>query len=113
MGSHSASRYVNDVPYTFHFARELTPAWLDFVATLSGFEAPAATDRFAWCELGCGQGLTAAIIAATHPRGEFHAIDAYEASSAMQGSRAWARRSAARLGLRSMLYPAYFLLARA
>jgi len=42
-----------------------------------------------------------------------HAIDAYEASSAMQGSRAWARRSAARLGLRSMLYPAYFLLARA
>lgn len=78
VGSHSATGYVNDVPYTYHFARELTPAWLDFVATLSGFEAPAPTGRFAWCELGCGQGLTAAILAATHPNGEFHAIDAYE-----------------------------------
>jgi SAM-dependent methyltransferase len=42
-----------------------------------------------------------------------HAIDAHEAASAMHGSKAWARRTAARLGLRSMLYPAYFLLARA
>jgi SAM-dependent methyltransferase len=42
-----------------------------------------------------------------------HAIDAHEAASVLHGSRAWARRTAARLGLRSMLYPAYFLLARA
>src|SRR5437773_4671116 len=31
---------------------------------------------FAWCDLGCGQGVTAAILAATHPSGAFHGIDA-------------------------------------
>src|SRR6266550_46651 len=77
MGSHSASGYVNDIPYAFHFARELAPAWLDFVVTLSGFGAPSRAGAYAWCELGCGQGVTAAIIAGTHPTGEFHGIDAF------------------------------------
>jgi SAM-dependent methyltransferase len=77
MGSHSAHGYVNDVPYTYHFTRELAPAWLDFVVALSGFEPPSRADGFTWCELGCGQGLTAAIFAGTHPTGEFHGIDAF------------------------------------
>ena len=77
MGSHSANGYVNDVPYAYQFTRELTPAWLDLVATLCGFEPPARRGGFAWCELGCGQGVTAAVIAATHPSGDFHAVDAY------------------------------------
>jgi len=77
MGSHSPTGYVDDVPYTFHFTRELAPAWLDFVVTLHGFEAPCRARGFTWCELGCGQGLTAAILAGTHPTGEFHGIDAY------------------------------------
>jgi hypothetical protein len=38
MISRSATGYVDDVPYTYHFAPELTPAWRDFVATLRGFE---------------------------------------------------------------------------
>jgi SAM-dependent methyltransferase len=74
---HSANGYVNDVPYAYSFSRELAPAWLDFVVTLSGFEAPSRGSEFAWCELGCGHGVTAAIMAATNPAGEFHAIDAY------------------------------------
>jgi hypothetical protein len=39
---------------------------------------------------------------------DLDAIDAYEASS---GERAWARRAAARVGVRSALYPGYFMLA--
>jgi len=78
MSSLSTTGYVDDVPYTFHFARELAPAWLDFVVTLCGFEAPSRAAGFTWCELGCGQGLTAAIFAGTHPTGEFHGIDAFE-----------------------------------
>ncbi len=53
----------------------MAPAWLDFVALLSGFEPPARKEGFAWCELGCGQGVTAAILAATHPEGRFCGID--------------------------------------
>ena len=77
MGSHSATGYVDDVPYAFSFTREVAPAWLDFVATLSGFGTPSRTGGFAWCELGCGQGVTAIVLAGTHPAGEFHGIDAY------------------------------------
>jgi SAM-dependent methyltransferase len=67
--------YVTDVPYTRGFFRELAPAWLDFTATLSGVAAPDRRDGFDWCEIGCGQGVTTAILAATHPRGRFVGID--------------------------------------
>src|SRR4051794_12944444 len=68
--------YVTDIPYMRGFKPMLAPAWLDFVALLGGVRPPARGDGFAWCDLGCGQGVTAAILAATHPAGEFHGIDA-------------------------------------
>ncbi len=57
----------------------LAPAWLDHVALVAGIEPPTRTSGFAWCDLGCGQGVTAAILAATHPSGMFHGIDAMPA----------------------------------
>ena len=54
----------------------LAPAWLDLVALIGGIRPPDRGGGFAWCDLGCGQGVTAAILAATHPAGEFHGIDA-------------------------------------
>src|SRR5438270_8782156 len=65
-----------DIPYLRDFKPMLAPAWLDHVALVAGIEPPARRNRFAWCELGCGQGVTAAILAATHPSGAFHGIDA-------------------------------------
>jgi SAM-dependent methyltransferase len=67
--------YVADVPYVPMFIRELAPAWLDHVALVSGIQPPGRRDGFAWCDLGCGFGRTAAIFAATHPPGRFHGID--------------------------------------
>jgi SAM-dependent methyltransferase len=74
-----AGGYVTDVPYVRLFTRALAPAWLDHVALVSGFHPPTRDDGFAWCDLGCGQGVTAAILAATHPAGRFHGIDAMPA----------------------------------
>ena len=54
----------------------LAPAWLDHVALVAGIEPPARRNGFAWCDLGCGQGVTATILAATHPSGVFHGVDA-------------------------------------
>jgi len=68
--------YVTDIPYVAGFKPMLAPAWLDFVALLGGARPPARSGGFAWCDLGCGQGVTAAILAATHPAGTFHGIDA-------------------------------------
>jgi SAM-dependent methyltransferase len=70
-----ATTYVTDVPYVRTFIRELAPAWLDHVALVSGFVPPSRNGEFSWCDLGCGQGLTATIFAATHPTGRFVGID--------------------------------------
>ena len=67
--------YVADLPYLRDFKPMLAPAWLDHVALVCGVEPPAR-DSFAWCDLGCGQGVTAVILAATHPHGTFDGIDA-------------------------------------
>jgi SAM-dependent methyltransferase len=68
--------YSADIPYLRDFKPMLAPAWLDHVALVAGIEPPARRNGFAWCDLGCGQGVTAAILAATHPAGVFHGIDA-------------------------------------
>ena|SRR6516162_746548 len=68
--------YVTDIPYLRDFKPMLAPAWLDHAALAAGVEPPIRRNDFAWCDLGCGQGVTAAILAATHPAGVFHGIDA-------------------------------------
>jgi SAM-dependent methyltransferase len=85
--------YVTDIPYTRGFHRELAPAWLDFVATISGIAPPVQDDGFSWCDLGCGQGVTTVTLAATHPRGRFVGIDL------MPEHIAHARRFAAQAGI--------------
>ena len=71
--------YVTDVPYVYGFKPMLAPAWLDLVAVIGGVAPPARDGGFAWCDLGCGQGVSAAILAATHPAGSFYGIDAMPA----------------------------------
>jgi hypothetical protein len=71
-----ATGYVDDVGYTPTFQPELAPAWLDMVAVLNGFAPRDRTRPFAWCELGCGLGLTAIVVAGCNPAGACHAIDA-------------------------------------
>lgn len=66
--------YVTDVEYTGDFFPHLAPARLAYIAAINGYRPPAL-DRFTWCELGCGQGITALLLAATHPSGTFHACD--------------------------------------
>jgi len=68
--------YVADVPYVRSFTREQVPAWLDHVALVSGFSPPERGQGFAYCDIGCGHGFTTSVIAATHPDGVFHGIDA-------------------------------------
>jgi trans-aconitate methyltransferase len=67
--------YVTDVEYTGDFFPHLAPARLAYTAAINGYRAPPLDRPFTWCELGCGQGITALVLAATHPSGEFHACD--------------------------------------
>jgi SAM-dependent methyltransferase len=68
-------RYATDIPYTRRFFKQLTPAWLDFTAMICGFAPPESDTPLQWCELGCGQGVSAALLAATNPALQVTAID--------------------------------------
>ena len=67
--------YLADVTYTTAFYRHTTPIWLSLATLLSGHRPPRIDRRFRWCDLGCGQGLTALGVAACHPQAEVFAFD--------------------------------------
>ncbi len=75
MTASGSNGYLDDIPYLRAFFPYLTPAWLDHVALISGYAPPERDDGFAYCDLGCGQGVTAGMLAAMHPRGTFCGID--------------------------------------
>lgn len=67
--------YISDIEYVPGFYKQQAPAYINFACMLNGYE-PVPLDRdFTYCELGCGQGLTALALAAANPQGEFHAMD--------------------------------------
>lgn len=71
-----ASGYVTDLGYTHGFYRELTPAILRFAALARGFETCIKlSGPITYCELGCGQGLSANLLAAANPEMELYATD--------------------------------------
>ena len=69
------SGYVAEVGYTHGFYRELTPALLCQVALTKGARAPSASAPITYCELGCGQGFSANLIAAANPHIQVYATD--------------------------------------
>ena len=66
--------YVADEPYTISFQPALAPPHLDLVCRLMGavWEPPA---DMAICDLGCGRGYTALVLAAADPRRTVIGID--------------------------------------
>lgn len=68
------SGYVADLGYTHGFYRELTPSILSFAALTTG-QVLLPTSGLTYCELGCGQGFSANLLAAATPASEIHATD--------------------------------------
>lgn len=93
-----AHGYVVDLAYTRHYFRELSPVHLDFVALIAGLEAADPADSRTYIELGCGNGTSLALHAATHPDVEFLGVDFNPTHI-----RA-ARRLAARAGLTNVTF---------
>lgn len=102
--------YVTDTTYADRFFRELSPAWLNYVAALNG-TAPRPLDApFRYLELGSGFATSSVVNAAAFPHAAF---DAYDLNAAhVEGGRAYA----AQLGVTNItLHAAAFddLLTRA
>ena len=93
MDSDWAQGYVTDVLYTEHFFRELSPAWINYVAAMNGC-VPRPLDRgFTYMELGCGLGQSVTLLAGAHPQGRFFGVDFNPAHVD------WGRRYAASAGI--------------
>jgi SAM-dependent methyltransferase len=67
--------YVSDVPYVTGYHTESAPVWIDTAATCLGLAAPDITRPFHYADLGCGNGVTALVVAATMPHAEIWAFD--------------------------------------
>jgi SAM-dependent methyltransferase len=93
-----AHGYVVDLAYTRHYFRELSPVHLDFVALVAGLEAADPAETRTYIELGCGNGTSLALHAATHPHLQFQGVDFNPTHI-----RA-ARRLAARAGLANVTF---------
>lgn len=67
--------YVSDIEYLPGFYVDQTPGHLQLSCLIKGYEPPLTNEVFTYCELGCGQGTTASIIAAANPQAHVTAID--------------------------------------
>ena len=70
-----AEGYVSEMEYTSGFYRELSPSYLNLVCLLSGHLPSAYGRALRYCELGCGNGFSTVLNAATNPGGQFVGID--------------------------------------
>jgi SAM-dependent methyltransferase len=70
------SGYVTDTAYVHDFCRVQTPAILSLAALSKGVAVPGGRgEPLAYCDLGCGQGFTANLVAAANPQAEVFAVD--------------------------------------
>lgn len=90
--------YVTDVTYTSNVYRETTPAWLALTALLLGQRPPDLARKFRYADLGCGNGMTAVLVAATCPHAEVWGFDFNPAHIET------ARNSAAAAGLSNITF---------
>lgn len=70
------SGYVTDTAYVHDFCRVQTPAILSLAALARGVAVPGGLgEPLSYCDLGCGQGFTANLVAAANPRAAVFAAD--------------------------------------
>ncbi len=67
--------YVTDVVYTSSFYREVTPSWLGMTSLLLGHRPPDLNAPLTYADLGCGNGFTTLVVAASHPNAEVWGFD--------------------------------------
>jgi len=67
--------YITNINYTSGFYEGLSPHAQCFALLYRGFAPPEISERFSYCELGCGYGFTTSLLAAANPQGAFWGID--------------------------------------
>lgn len=66
--------YIQSIAYPDHFHPEQAPVWTAAVMAALGHVTPGRRGT-TWCEIGCGQGFVATLLAATNPDMQFYGFD--------------------------------------
>jgi SAM-dependent methyltransferase len=67
--------YISDTTYLAEFYGDHAPTHLNLIAAANGFRPRPLTDGFTWCDYGCGNGVTANVLAGCYPQGHFYGVD--------------------------------------
>ena len=67
--------YILDEPYIARFFDLQSPARMTYSIRCNGYEHNIDAKKFRYCELGCGRGMTAAVLASAYPEADFVALD--------------------------------------
>ncbi len=67
--------YVSDTAYVAEFYGDHAPTHLNLIAAANGFRPRPLDGPFTWCDYGCGNGVTANVLAGAYPQGHFYGVD--------------------------------------
>lgn len=75
--------YVTDTAYVAEFYGDHAPAHMNLIAASNGFRPRPLDGGFTWCDYGCGNGITANVLAGCFPDAQFYGVDFLSAHTRM------------------------------
>ncbi len=67
--------YVTDTAYVAEFYGDHAPAHMNLIAASNGYRPRPLDGAFTWCDYGCGNGITANVLAGCFPDAKFYGVD--------------------------------------
>ena len=67
--------YVTDTAYVAEYYSDHAPAHMNLAGAFNGFRPRPLDQPFTWCDYGCGNGVTANVLAACYPHAQFYGVD--------------------------------------
>lgn len=67
--------YVTDTAYVAEYYSDHAPAHMNLACAFNGFRPRPLDEPFTWCDYGCGNGITANVLAACYPHAQFYGVD--------------------------------------
>ncbi len=75
MNTTTTGGYVTDTAYVAEFYGDHAPTHLNLVAAANGFRPRPVDGPFTWCDYGCGNAVTANVLAGCYPNAQFYGVD--------------------------------------
>jgi len=67
--------YVTDTAYVAEYYADHAPTHMNLTCAFNGFKPRPLDEPFTWCDYGCGNGVTANVLAACYPHAQFYGVD--------------------------------------